>query len=72
MNAFAHASSAPVGPELDGRRILAAVIDLALVVLGGVVLVTLFGTLTGAEDPHAGPRGAGGLGALLLLRPRVG
>jgi uncharacterized RDD family membrane protein YckC len=51
MNAFAHASSAPAGPDLDGRRILAAVIDLALVILGGVVLVTLFGTLTGADDP---------------------
>src|SRR3954451_13591983 len=49
MNALAHASTAPAGPELDGRRILAAVIDLALVILGGVVLVTVFSTVTGAE-----------------------
>jgi uncharacterized RDD family membrane protein YckC len=53
MNAFAHASTAPAGPELDGRRILAAVIDLALVILGGVVLTTIVSTLAGGDGGFA-------------------
>ena len=49
MNAIANVPTAPAGPELDGRRILAAVIDLALVILGGVVLTTIVSTVAGGD-----------------------
>ena len=40
MNATAQASSAPAtGPKLDNRRVLAAVVDLAIVVAGTVVIL---------------------------------
>jgi uncharacterized RDD family membrane protein YckC len=43
MNATAHASAAPTtGPKLDNRRVVAAIVDLAIVVAG--TLVILFAT----------------------------
>jgi uncharacterized RDD family membrane protein YckC len=40
MNATAHASAAPVtGPKLDNRRVLAAIVDLAIVVAGAAVIL---------------------------------
>jgi|SRR5215218_8753813 len=49
MNAFAHASTASAGPQLDNRRVLAAVIDLALIVAGSLVLGAIAGLVTGAD-----------------------
>jgi uncharacterized RDD family membrane protein YckC len=40
MNATAHASAAPsTGPKLDNRRVLAAIVDLAVVVAGSMVIL---------------------------------
>jgi uncharacterized RDD family membrane protein YckC len=40
MNAIAHASAAPTtGPKLDNRRVLAAIVDLAIVVAGSLVIL---------------------------------
>ena len=40
MNATAHASAAPTtGPKLDNRRVLAAIVDLAIVVAGTLVIL---------------------------------
>jgi uncharacterized RDD family membrane protein YckC len=40
MNATAHASAAPTtGPKLDNRRVLAAIVDLAIVVAGAMVIL---------------------------------
>jgi uncharacterized RDD family membrane protein YckC len=40
MNATAHASAAPTtGPKLDNRRVLAAIVDLAVVVAGTMVIL---------------------------------
>ena len=62
MNAIAHASAAPTtGPKLDNRRVLAAIVDLAIVVAGA------------AGDPVRGRRAVGrhrrrpgALGAVIL------
>lgn len=62
MNAIAQASAAPVkGPKLDNRRVLAALVDLAIVVAGAVAI--LF-----AADALSGDRGdvQGALGAVIL------
>jgi uncharacterized RDD family membrane protein YckC len=62
MNAIAQASAAPTtGPKLDNRRVLAALVDLAIVVAGTVVI--LF-----AADALSGDRGdvRGALGAVVL------
>src|SRR5918995_2376886 len=41
MNATGHASAAPTtGPKLDNRRVLAAIVDLAIVVAGTVVILS--------------------------------
>lgn len=55
MNAIAHASNAPSGPQLDNRRVLAALIDLAIIVAGSAVLVTVLGTLAGADVSLTSP-----------------
>ncbi len=40
MNATAHASAAPTtGPKLDNRRVLAGIVDLAIVVAGSLVIL---------------------------------
>jgi uncharacterized RDD family membrane protein YckC len=40
MNATAHASAAPTtGPKLDNRRVLAAIVDLAIVVAGSMLIL---------------------------------
>ena len=49
MNAFAHTPIAHAGPQLDNRRMLAAVIDLVLVVVGGLALTKIAGLVTGSE-----------------------
>jgi uncharacterized RDD family membrane protein YckC len=46
MNAFSHASATPVsGSKLDNRRALAALLDLALLVAGGVLILAAAGRL---------------------------
>jgi uncharacterized RDD family membrane protein YckC len=48
MNATAHASAAPTtGPKLDNRRVLAAVVDLAIVVAGSLVILFAADALSG-------------------------
>jgi uncharacterized RDD family membrane protein YckC len=55
VNAFAQPSAAPIaGPHLDNRRVLAAVIDLLVIVAGGFVLGLVTGLLAG-EDAEFGP-----------------
>jgi uncharacterized RDD family membrane protein YckC len=62
MNATAHASAAPLtGPKLDNRRVLAAIVDLAIVVAGTVVI--LFAADALASD-NSDVRGA--LSAVIL------
>src|ERR671911_684436 len=47
MNATAHASAAPTtGPKLDNRRVLAAIVDLALVGAGTVLILFAADALT--------------------------
>ena len=51
MNAIAHASAVPAsGPQLDNRRIAAALIDLAIVV-GGAFVIGLAAGLSGELTP---------------------
>ena len=48
MNATAHASAAPTtGPKLDNRRVLAAIVDLAVVVAGSLVILFAADALSG-------------------------
>jgi uncharacterized RDD family membrane protein YckC len=48
MNAITHASAAPItGPRLDNRRVVAAVVDLAILVAGAVVILFAADALTG-------------------------
>ena len=47
MNAIAPSSAPATGPALDNRRVLAALIDIAVVVLGTVLLTTVLGMLLG-------------------------
>jgi uncharacterized RDD family membrane protein YckC len=48
MNATAHASAAPTtGPKLDNRRVLAAIVDLAIVVAGSLVILFAADALSG-------------------------
>ena len=62
MNAIAQASAAPVaGPKLDNRRVLAGIVDLLIVGLGGVVVLFAGDALSGdASDVR------GALGAVIL------
>ena len=54
MNAIAHASAVPAsGPQLDNRRIAAALIDLAIVV-GGALVIGLAAGLSGVGEGGAG------------------
>ena len=54
MNAIAHASAVPAsGPQLDNRRIAAALIDLAIVV-GGAFVIGLAAGLSGVGEGGAG------------------
>ena len=54
MNVIAHSSAVPVsGPQLDNRRVLAGVIDLAIVVAGGFVIGFAAG-LSGVGEGGAG------------------
>jgi uncharacterized RDD family membrane protein YckC len=49
MNVMAHASAVPVsGPNLDNRRVLAALIDLAIVGVVGAVILAAAGALGGS------------------------
>src|SRR5918998_1532094 len=62
MNATAQASAAPVsGSKLDNRRVLAALIDLLVVAVGGAVILGAAGRL---GDP---PSELGGLLGLVVL-----
>jgi uncharacterized RDD family membrane protein YckC len=55
VNAFAQPSAAPIaGPQLDNRRVLAAVIDLLVILAGGFVLGLATGVLAGG-DAKFGP-----------------
>jgi uncharacterized RDD family membrane protein YckC len=58
MNAIAQASAAPVtGPKLDNRRVLAAVVDLAIVVAGSVVILFAAEALSGERGDVRGALG---------------
>jgi uncharacterized RDD family membrane protein YckC len=47
MNATAHASAAPItGPKLDNRRVLAAIVDLAIVIAGAMVILAAANALS--------------------------
>ena len=55
MNAIAHASAVPVtGPKLDGRRVRAGIIDLAVVLAGALGLGVVVGAL-GSDQPRDMP-----------------
>jgi uncharacterized RDD family membrane protein YckC len=59
MNATAHASAAPTtGPKLDNRRVLAAIVDLAIVSAGAALILFAGDSLTGERQ--------GALGAVIL------
>ena len=59
MNAIAQASAAPVtGPKLDNRRVLAGVVDLAIVTLGAVVILFAGDALSGDRSEVQGALGA--------------
>ena len=50
MNAIAHASAVPAsGPRLDNRRVLAALIDLVVLVAGAALIGFVAGALNGGE-----------------------
>ena len=49
VNAFAQPSPAPAaGPQLDNRRVLAAIVDLVVIVAGGFALGIVVGLGTAA------------------------
>jgi uncharacterized RDD family membrane protein YckC len=55
MNATAQASAAPItGPKLDNRRVLAAVLDLAIVVAGSLVILFAADALSGDNSDVRG------------------
>jgi uncharacterized RDD family membrane protein YckC len=55
MNAIAQASAAPsTGPKLDNRRVLAALVDLALVAVGAVVILFAADALSGDRSEVRG------------------
>jgi uncharacterized RDD family membrane protein YckC len=55
MNATAQASQAPItGPKLDNRRVLAALVDLAIVVAGTVVILAAADALSGDSSDFRG------------------
>ena len=59
MNATAHASTAALsGPKLDNRRVLAALVDLGIVVAGSVVILFAADALTGDRSEIRGALGA--------------
>jgi uncharacterized RDD family membrane protein YckC len=58
MNATAQASAAPVtGPKLDNRRVLAALVDLAVVVAGAMVILFAADALSGDRSDVQGALG---------------
>jgi uncharacterized RDD family membrane protein YckC len=51
MNAIAQASAAPAtGPKLDNRRVIAGIVDLIIVSLGGVVILVAADALSGERQ----------------------
>ena len=59
VNATAHASAAPVaGPKLDNRRVLAALVDLGIVVAGSFVILFAADALSGDTGEIRGALGA--------------
>ena len=59
MNAIAHASPAPArGPKLDNRRVVAGVVDLAIVALGAVVILFAGDALSSDASEVRGALGA--------------
>ena len=59
MNAIAQASAAALsGPKLDNRRVLAALVDLAIVVAGSVVILFAADALSGDNSEIRGALGA--------------
>ena len=59
MNATAQASTAALtGPKLDNRRVLAALVDLAIVVAGSVVILFAADALSGDNSEIRGALGA--------------
>jgi uncharacterized RDD family membrane protein YckC len=59
MNATAHASAASLsGPKLDNRRVLAALVDLGIVLAGSVVILFAADALSGDSGEIRGALGA--------------
>jgi uncharacterized RDD family membrane protein YckC len=59
MNAIAQASAAPVtGPKLDNRRVLAGIVDLAIVAAGAIVVLFAGDALSGDGSDVQGALGA--------------
>src|SRR5215216_3651065 len=59
MNAIAQASSASAtGPQLDNRRVLAGLVDIAIVALGGAVVLFAGDALSGGSSDVQGALGA--------------
>jgi uncharacterized RDD family membrane protein YckC len=59
MNATAQASAASIsGPELDNRRVLAALVDLGIVIVGSVVILLAADALSGDTGEIRGALGA--------------
>jgi uncharacterized RDD family membrane protein YckC len=59
MNAIAHASApSATGPQLDNRRVLAGLVDLAVVALGAVVVLFAGDALSGDRSEVQGALGA--------------
>lgn len=59
MNAIAHASAAPArGPKLDNRRVLAGIVDLAIVALGAAVILFAGDALSSDAGEIRGALGA--------------
>jgi uncharacterized RDD family membrane protein YckC len=55
VNAFAQSSPAPViGPQLDNRRVLAALVDLLVIGVGGFVLGLVVGLVNGTDAEWGG------------------
>jgi uncharacterized RDD family membrane protein YckC len=63
MNAIAQASATPIrGPKLDNRRVLAGIVDLLIVALGGVVVLFAGDALSGDASEVRGALAAVVLG----------
>jgi uncharacterized RDD family membrane protein YckC len=54
VNAFAQSSPAPAGPQLDNRRVLAAIVDLVVIFVGSFAIGTIVGLVNGGSADWTG------------------